>query len=115
MNWYIVKLIFNIDVNNGKNAKQFDEQLRLISAKTNTEAYYKAHLIGNTEQANFVNDNNANINWKFIDVAEVVLLNEIKDGMELYSLTTETEKPSDYIHFTKLRANHFQDLQLQNN
>jgi hypothetical protein len=115
MKWYIAKLIFNIDINNGKDAKQFDEQLRLVSAKTNTEAYYKAQLIGNTEQANFISDNNTNVNWRFIDVAEVVLLNEIIDGMQLYSLTTESEKPSDYIQFTKLKANHFQDQLLQNN
>ncbi|MEY4877147.1 MAG: hypothetical protein RJA07_2524 [Bacteroidota bacterium] len=113
MNWYIAKLIFNIDVNYGNNTKQFDEQLRLVSAKTNTEAYYKAKLIGTNEELDFVNENNTHINWKFIDVAELILLNEIKDGMEVYSTTVETEKSNAYIYQTKLRANQFHNEQVE--
>lgn len=115
MNWYIAKLIFNININNGENQSQFDEQLRLISANDSNEAYYKAQLIGNIENEIIETENKNNINWQFIDIAEIVLLTEIKDGMELYSNTRLSNEPKDYIQFVKLRANKFQNLLIENN
>jgi hypothetical protein len=115
MNWYIAKLIFNININNGKNQSQFDEQLRLISAYNSNEAYYKAELIGKSENESFESNADNTIEWQFIDVAEIVLLTEIKDGMELYSNTIKSENPNEFIQHIKLRANQFQNLQVQNN
>jgi hypothetical protein len=104
MNWYCTKLVFNIAVNNTENCKQFDEQLRLIAANNPTEAYYKAKLIGENEQLSFINSNNDYLQWNFIDVSEVNLLTEVKDGMQLYSTTFETENSVEYINDIKLRG-----------
>jgi hypothetical protein len=106
MNWYCTKLIFNITINQTENCKQFDEQLRLVAANTPTEAYFKAKLIGENEQVSFVNNNNDDLQWQFIDVSEVNLLTEVKDGMQLYSTTFETKDSEAYIQNIKLRGLH---------
>lgn len=115
MNWYIAKLIFNINIDNGRDQSQFDEQLRLIAAKNSSEAYFKAQLIGNNEDEILKTETKNQIQWQFIDVSEITLLTEIKDGMELYSNTTLTDKPNDYMQFIKLKAEQFQNLLVQNN
>ena len=104
MNWYVAKIVFNIDVNHGENQKQFDEQFRLVAARNKQEAYFKASTIGQTEEENFVSGNKKTIAWKFIDVAELHEVTEMKDGMEIYSTTIETNNPNCYIQNTKNRA-----------
>ena len=104
MNWYVAKIVFNIDVNHGENQKQFDEQFRLVAARSKTEAYFKASTIGQTEEENFMSANKKTIAWKFIDVAELHEVTDMKDGMEIYSTTHETTEPDYYIQNTKIRA-----------
>lgn len=104
MNWYIAKLIFNINIENGMQAAQFDEQLRLINAHSPEEAFFKARSLGKKEEETFVNENKHLVSWKFIDVAELSPIEDIKDGTELYSNTYEAEEASAYIKFVRHKA-----------
>lgn len=104
MNWYITKLVFNIDIENGKNNAQFDEQLRMIKAESIDEAFFKARALGKSEEAMFVNTNKKLVNWKFIDVSEIQLVNELSDGAEIYTSTHETEEVNAYINFVRHKA-----------
>lgn len=104
MNWYITKLVFNIDIENGKNNAQFDEQLRMIKAESIDEAFFKARAFGKSEEAMFVNTNKKLVNWKFIDVSEIQLVNELSDGAEIYTSTHETEEVNAYINFVRHKA-----------
>ena len=104
MNWYLAKIIFNININNGMNASQFDEQLRLIEAQTPDEAFFKARALGKQEEESFINEKKNTVDWKFIDVAELTQLNELKDGSEIYSNTHEADEVNAYIKFVKHKA-----------
>lgn len=104
MKWYIVKLVFNIHISNDRNSSQFDEQLRLVEASDPTSAFAKARLIGNKEEHSFTNDKGENVSWKFIDVAELNFMNELKHGAEIYSHTHEDNQPEDYINFIRLKS-----------
>src|SRR5918993_2689682 len=97
MNWYISKLVFNISAENTNHKPQFDEQLRLISADSMEEAFIKARKLGIREEDSFINHQDNRVNWEFINVSEIVALNSIEDGMELYSQIRETEEPASYI------------------
>ena len=46
MNWYLTKIVFQIDIGKGKNSNQFDEQLRMIKAASTEEAFFKARSNG---------------------------------------------------------------------
>ena len=46
MNWYLTKLVFRIICGEGHHTPQFDEQLRLVSATDECEAFEKAMAIG---------------------------------------------------------------------
>ena len=104
MNWYISKIIFKISAENTQHKPQFDEQLRLISAASGEEAFMKARAIGIGEEDSFVNDRNNTVRWEFINVSEVIPLNSLEDGMELYSHIHETDEAKSYIHCIHQKA-----------
>jgi Domain of unknown function (DUF4288) len=104
MNWYLAKMVFNIDIENGQHNKQFDEQLRMIQAESRDEAFFKARALGKREEVNFLNTKKKKIDWKFIDVSEINKLNEVNDGSQIYSSTHETKEANEYISFVKHKA-----------
>ena len=85
MNWYLSKLVFRIICGEGAHTPQFDEQLRLIEALNENEAFQKASTIGKLEQDEFFNQQQKLVQWKFINVAELYKLSGLMDGAELYS------------------------------
>ena len=84
MNWYVAKIVFRIISGEGNHHAQFDEQLRLISAESEYEAFEKAHNLGQTSQDSFKNNQSETVKWQFIDVAELNPISELRDGAELY-------------------------------
>jgi hypothetical protein len=102
--WYITKLIFNINIGDGVHATQFDEQLRLINAGSPEEAFFKARALGRAEEESFTTESKKNVSWKFIDVAELSPIGNLKDGAEIYSNTYEAEEANAYIKFVRHKA-----------
>ncbi|TXI68025.1 MAG: DUF4288 domain-containing protein [Cyclobacteriaceae bacterium] len=98
MNWYLVKLVFQIV--NGTTVAQFDEQMRLIQADELDWAIEKARVLGWLEQSG----NADSLSWHFIDVADIRRVEALEDGIQLCSHTVEVEDASDYIHLTKLNS-----------
>ncbi len=84
MNWYVAKIVFRIVSGDGNHHAQFDEQLRLISAESEYEAFEKAYSLGQTNQESFKNNQSETVQWQFIDVAELNPISELRDGAELY-------------------------------
>jgi hypothetical protein len=106
MNWYLSKIIFRIICGDGDHTPQFDEQLRLINATDEEEAFRKAMVIGEREQDGFYNHEQKLVQWKFINVAELYKLSGLLDGAEVYSRIQETDDPDRYIEFTNRKAAH---------
>ena len=108
MNWYIAKLVFNINISNGKDDGQFDEQLRLIEAVSPSDAFFRARNIGRKEEDEFVNSNNETVSWTFIDVADIKAVPEFSHGTSVYSFTHVDQDASDYINFIRRKAMYLQ-------
>ncbi len=104
MSWYIAKIVFKITSGSGNHQAQFDEQLRLINAPESKEAFEKARAIGLSEQDSFLNTSKESVQWQFIDVAELNLLGDLKDGQELSYNIQEKENADDYIAWIHYRA-----------
>ena len=104
MTWFIAKLVFNISTAEQKHKPQFDEQLRLISAENQEEAFIKARKLGLREEDSFLNDTLHQVKWEFINVAEILPLTSLEDGIELYSHVHETDEAKSYIHEVHQRA-----------
>ena len=104
MNWYISKIVFKISAENTPHKPQFDEQLRLIAADSDEEAFIKARTIGISEEDSFLNHRNNTVKWEFINVAEILHLKDLKDGMEIYSHIHETDEAKSYIHCIHQKA-----------
>jgi hypothetical protein len=106
MNWYLSKIIFRIICGEGDHTPQFDEQLRLIAARDEEEAFDKALAIGEKEQDAFYNHEQQLVQWKFINVAELYRFSGLLDGAEMYSRIHETDDADAYIDQTQRRADH---------
>lgn len=104
MKWYISKIVFKISAENTDHLPQFDEQLRLISATSEEEAFLKARIIGIHEEDAFLNDRKNVVRWEFINVAEVLPLHKLEDGMEIYSRIHETREAKTYINCIHQKA-----------
>lgn len=104
MNWYISKIVFRISSENTQQKPQFDEQLRLIAAESEEEAFLKARTIGLCEEDSFLNDRKNTVKWEFINVAEIIPVKKLEDGIEIYSHIHETEEAKSYIHCVHQKA-----------
>ncbi len=109
MNWYIAKIVYQIICGDGKHTPQFDEQLRLIHAHNQLHAFRKAREMGKHEEDCFLNNVNKPVHWQFIDVAEIVPVDVVADGAEVYSKIGEEEDAENYIRTIRLRAAHLSE------
>lgn len=110
MQWYLAKLVFHILSGNGDHTPQFDEQLRLISAEDYLHAFQKARLMGERETECFLNRSLQPVHWKFIDISELFILEELLDGAEIYSKISEQDDADNYIRSTQKRALHLLNM-----
>lgn len=104
MNWYVAKLVFRVISGNGDHSAQFDEQLRLINADTEQQAFEKASSIGHANQDSFLNVQKQTVRWQFIDVAELNAIGAPTDGAELYYNIHEAPDADLYIKWAHHRS-----------
>lgn len=104
MEKYLAKLMFNINIDNGSDASQFDEQIRIIESRNLEDAFYKARVIGKKEEETFKNSDNKSVSWQFIDVSDVYSLNEVKDGEQVYSNTHKIMDASSFIKYIRQKS-----------
>src|SRR5690606_33083701 len=103
MRKYLTKLIFNVNIDNF-NRTEFDEQIRDIETSDLENALLKARSLGKREEDSFVNNNNQLVNSKFIDVAEIYLLEDIKDGEQVYSNTRKIKDADSFINYVRKKS-----------
>ncbi len=103
-NWYIAKIVFAIVNNSLKENKQFDEQLCMIEARDEHEAFFKARMLGVKNEEEVNGENEKIIFWKFVDVPFLKPVHSFKDGMELYSCIHECDREEDYEKYVKRKA-----------
>ena len=103
MKWFIAKIIFRIS-SEGSRLAQFDEHLRLIAASNFDEAFVKARVLGISEEDTLYTDRDTTVKWEFINVAELIPIQDLKDGSEIYSSIHETDEGTSYINHVHQRA-----------
>ena len=99
----MAKLVYQFICGNGQHTPQFNEQLRLIVAEDALHAFYKARLIGERETIS-ITENNLPIKWKFIDVTDILPVDKLSDGAELWSAMNEDTDAELYIRNTQQKA-----------
>lgn len=109
MSLYLAKVVFKI-VNTEPNSQmQFDEQLCMIEARNEHEAFIKARILGVKNEEEISNDDLRKVYWKFIDIPYLKALQEFEDGMEIYSCIKEAEATDGYENYVKQRAQQIQN------
>ena len=97
-------MVFRIVCGQGDHTPQFDEQLRLVAGISKEDAFKRALEMGNKEQETFYNLKEQLVQWQFINVSELYQLNELIDGVELYSRIEEKENADAYIYTVNQKA-----------
>jgi hypothetical protein len=101
MNWYLVKIIFQIVYVQSANKVQFEEQLRIVSAADTKTAIAKA-----TEMA--VKEEEAcsslyqSVKWKPVAVTAIFPFTSMIDGAEVFSAIIETDDAASFIQTSQL-------------
>ena len=113
MKWYLAKIVYRIICGEGNHAPQFDEQLRLIQAEDDMHAFQKARIIGDEEEESFLNNAQEPVQWRFVDVSELHPVNNLIDGVEIYSRIGEEEDGANYTKLVKDRAKYLHESCLQ--
>jgi hypothetical protein len=108
MNWFLAKIVYRIVCGDGDHTAQFDEQLRLIQAVDETQAFEKAKAIGEQEQEMFLNQQQKLVQWQFVNVCELYKISALIDGAELYSRIQESDNAHSYIDLVNKKAAHIQ-------
>ncbi len=109
MTWYLAKLVYRIICGDGNHKAQFDEQLRLIFAEDELHAFNKAQLMGEREQDHFFNDAPNQVQWKFLNVTELHILEKLTDGAEVYSAIREEDDGNKYQHMVHVKAGYLSE------
>ncbi len=104
MNWYVAKLVYRIIYGDGISDSQFSEQLRLVKAVDEVHAFTKAQQIGHREEQGLYSENSPLIQWRFIDVCELMLLSELADGAEIVSTICMADNPDHYLKTVRRRS-----------
>ena len=104
MNWYIAKLVYQVIYGNGLYDAQFSEQLRLVQATDEVHAFTKAQLLGHKEESTFCQETERLVQWRFIDVCELIEMGEMADGAEILSHTSEPQNPKLYMKIIQRQA-----------
>lgn len=100
MNWYVAKLVFRITTAQTQTVGQFDEHIRLIRADSFEGAFRKARLIGIREEDSLQD----RPQWEFVNISELFPLEELKDGVEVYSRIQDIPQAQSYINLIHLKA-----------
>ena len=106
MHWFLAKIVYQIVCGEGNHTAQFDEQLRLIQAGVENEAFNKARVIGEQEQEMFMNQQQKLVTWQFVNVCELYKISALIDGAELYSRIQETDNAKSYKELVHKKAAH---------
>lgn len=98
--WYVAKLILQCRVGDDDSGPwTCDEQIRVINATDDDQAYEKALRIGKGQEHNYQNVYSEIVRWSFIGLNDLERLDEdvIKDGTEITSRLLKTENPSSLV------------------
>lgn len=104
MSHYLARLFFSILIEDYSGPEQFDEQFHLISAENKSTAIQKGIDLGSRIQEQFVNSEGKLVNWNFIDLTEVVALDENPTKSLIFSQHHEIENPLPFLLFQKEKA-----------
>lgn len=93
----MAKIVYRIITGTGNHAAQFEEQLRLIQATHISKALQKATELGAKGEDFFYNQQLQLVQWQFMHVTELKPLQDLNDGIELYTRIEEQDNADAYM------------------
>jgi hypothetical protein len=98
--WYVATLILQCKVGiQDTGPWTCQEQIRLLKASSNIEAYQKASDLGEVEEHSYTNTYGETVVWEFIGIEDLEELsgNKIKDGVEIRTRIWKENYPLELV------------------
>lgn len=108
MRYYLAKLCYEIICGDGNHTPQFEEQIRLLNTVSYANALQQAQAIGEAETLILQPANRARVEWKFLGVTELLELQPMVHGAELFQTHHEIAYADGYRAFVKHKSNQLQ-------
>ena len=103
---FLIKMNFQIRI--ADDGTRFDEQIRVMDALNEEEAFFKGVALGRGEETHYMNSEAEEVNWKFLGVTDVINLTTMKSGdLVLERLIRKTDHDS-YKDFLRKKSTEFQ-------
>ncbi len=87
--WYVATLLVRIRVEDDQPHEAYtcDEQIRVLRATNDTEAFEKAMALGRNEETSYKNGDGQSVFWEFVGLIslEPLMDDAIEDGTEIKS------------------------------
>ncbi len=96
MELFSSRLLFEIEIEEGPQ-KQYSEELYLVKASNEFEAFHKSQAKGIAESEIFKNKFGRNVKWRFIGVVDLVKLNSELGVISVDSKTIEPHSSKEYL------------------
>lgn len=96
MSLYSARLLFEIDIEQATN-KHYSEELYLVKASNEFEAFHKSQTKGQQQNESFVNKLGHTVQWHFLGVIDLVPLHSSQSIIAIDSKTIEPDNPGRYV------------------
>lgn len=100
MKAYSARIIFDINIEECPD-QQYDEQLLVIFAESDKEAFGKAIIKGEEESETFVNSKGQKVNWQFMGVTEIKALDTGEDTVFVNGRTLQPERSLTFAQYVQ--------------
>lgn len=108
-NFYIARLVYEIQVQHQQENFQFDEQVVLIEAASEAQALVQAKLLGVKNEFTTGGNQTAEVQWNFIDVIDLKPFTLLSNGIEICSKIEEHPEGNAYTRFVKTKAHSLEE------
>lgn len=96
MELFSSRLLFEIDIEEAAQ-KQYSEELYLVKASNEFEAFHQSQAKGQAENETFKNKFGRNVKWRFVGVVDLARLNANQRIIQMDTKTIEPHSPKEYL------------------
>ncbi len=96
MELFSSRLLFEIDIE-AASQKQYSEELYLVKASNEFEAFHQSQAKGQAESETFKNKFGHKVKWRFVGVVDLIRLNASQSIIPMDSKTIEPHSPKEYL------------------
>lgn len=96
--WYCARIIMKCTLGDSQKTDTFfEEQIRIIEAKSREEAYQKTIELGAWKTQDYKSDEGNFVSWNFEGIVDLDTISELRDGAEISSKRFKADSSANFV------------------